>query len=208
MIGCEGRYLLFGRDGLGEVPQLEGVVLGDGEQTRFHGVEGERPHAIKVAPQCVLGVPGLPEGRVLAGLQLRTEQRVTHRQSSLTALRAEPHLVAVVSVVVGDGEVGEVAQTQHALQDVVRAPQQEGLPPSGGKGQRLRWRQKDSRVRRARSGLEPVSGGRSSPHSVPSPELRASPAPSPSSAVTRKSNSFRASSVSASSSEARPSLAT
>lgn len=46
------------------------------------------------------------------------------------------------------------------------------------------------------------------PHSVPSPELRASPAPSPSSAVTKKSNSFRASSVSASSSDAKPSFPT
>ena len=46
------------------------------------------------------------------------------------------------------------------------------------------------------------------PHSVPSPELRASPAPSPSSAVTKKSNSFKASSVSGSSvrSAARPSF--
>jgi len=43
---------------------------------------------------------------------------------------------------------------------------------------------------------------------VPSPELRASPAPSPSSAVTKKSNSFSASSVSGSSvrSAAKPSL--
>ena len=63
--------VLFGGDGLGEVPQLEGVVLGHGDQAGLDGMEGQRSHAIKVAPQRVLGVPGLPERRVLIGWQLR-----------------------------------------------------------------------------------------------------------------------------------------
>lgn len=42
--------ILFGRDGLGEVPQFEGVVLGHGDQTRLDGVEGECSNAVKVAP--------------------------------------------------------------------------------------------------------------------------------------------------------------
>lgn len=59
--------ILFGRDGLGEVPQFERVVLGHSDQTRLHGVEGQRTHAIKVAPQRVLGIPRLPERRLLIG---------------------------------------------------------------------------------------------------------------------------------------------
>lgn len=53
--------VLFGGDGLGEVPQFERVVLGHGDQTRLDGVEGQRSNAVKVAPQRVLGVPRLPE---------------------------------------------------------------------------------------------------------------------------------------------------
>ena len=63
--------LLFGRDGLGEVPQFEGVVLGHGDQAGLHGVEGQRPHAVKVAPQRVLRVPRLPERGLLIGRQLK-----------------------------------------------------------------------------------------------------------------------------------------
>lgn len=64
--------VLFGGDGLGEVPQFEGVVLGHGDQTRLDGVEGQRSNTVKVAPQCVLGVPRLPERRLLIGRQLRS----------------------------------------------------------------------------------------------------------------------------------------
>lgn len=74
------NHVLFGRDGLGEVPQLEGVVLRDRDQTRLNGVEGQRTHAIKVAPQRVLGIPGLPKGRVFTGRQLRTENLVREGQ--------------------------------------------------------------------------------------------------------------------------------
>lgn len=51
------------------------------------------------------------------------------------------YIVAVVCLVVGDCEVGEVAQTQHALQHIVRPPQQEGLPPARRKRERLRCRE-------------------------------------------------------------------
>lgn len=53
--------ILFGRDGLCEVPQFEGVVFGHGDQTRLDGVEGQRSDAVEVAPQRVFGVPRLPE---------------------------------------------------------------------------------------------------------------------------------------------------
>lgn len=65
-------WVLFGGDGLGEVPQFEGVVLGHGDQTWLHGVERQRSDAVEVAPQCVLGVPRLPERRLLIGRQLRS----------------------------------------------------------------------------------------------------------------------------------------
>lgn len=61
--------MLFGGDRLLQVPQLERVVLGDGDQHGLHGVEGQGAHAVKVAAQRVLGVPRLPEG-VLIGRQL------------------------------------------------------------------------------------------------------------------------------------------
>ena len=61
--------MLFGRDGLLQVPQFEGVVLRHGDQHGLHGVEGQGAHAVKVAPQRVLGVPRLPE-RVFVGRQL------------------------------------------------------------------------------------------------------------------------------------------
>lgn len=64
--------VLFGGDGLGEVPQFERVVLGHGDQTRLDWVEGQRSNAVKVAPQRVLGVPRLPERRLLIGRQLRS----------------------------------------------------------------------------------------------------------------------------------------
>ena len=63
------NHLLFGRDGLLQVPQFEGVVLRYGDQHGLHRVEGQGAHAVKVAPQRVLGVPRLPE-RVLVGRQL------------------------------------------------------------------------------------------------------------------------------------------
>lgn len=68
--------VLFGRDGLGEVPQFEGVVLGHGDQTRLDGVEGQRSDAVEVAPQRVLRVPRLPERRLLIGRQLRMTEKV------------------------------------------------------------------------------------------------------------------------------------
>lgn len=68
--------VLFGRDGLGEVPQFEGVVLGHGDQAGLDGVEGQRSDAVKVAPQRVLRVPRLPERRLLTGWQLRSRQDV------------------------------------------------------------------------------------------------------------------------------------
>lgn len=64
--------VLFGRDGLGEVPQLEGVILRHGDQTWLDGVEGQRSNAVKVAPQRILRVPRLPERRLLIGRQLRS----------------------------------------------------------------------------------------------------------------------------------------
>lgn len=69
--------VLFGRDGLGEVPQFEGVVLRHGDQTRLDRVEGQRSDAVEVAPQCVFRVPRLPERRLLIGRQLRyTDDRL------------------------------------------------------------------------------------------------------------------------------------
>lgn len=63
MTGSGGVFVqvLFGRDGLGEVPQFERVVLGHGDQAGLNRVEGQRSHAVKVAPQRVFGVPRLPE---------------------------------------------------------------------------------------------------------------------------------------------------
>lgn len=62
--------VLLGGDGLGEVPQFECVVLGHSDQARLDGVERQRSDAIKVAPQSVLGIPCLPERRLLIGRQL------------------------------------------------------------------------------------------------------------------------------------------
>lgn len=56
--------LLFGGSRLLEVPHFEGVVLGGRDQDGLHGVEGQPPDGVKVAPQGELGVPGLPQ-RVL-----------------------------------------------------------------------------------------------------------------------------------------------
>lgn len=56
-----GVRVLFGRDGLGEVPQFECVVFRHGDQAGLDRVESQRAHAVKVAPQRVLWVPCLPE---------------------------------------------------------------------------------------------------------------------------------------------------
>lgn len=68
--GMHSVLVLFGRDGLGEVPQFERVVLGHGDQTRLDRMEGQRSDTVKMAPQCVLRVPRLPERRLLIGRQL------------------------------------------------------------------------------------------------------------------------------------------
>lgn len=115
--------ILFGRDGLGEVPQFERVVLRHCDQTRLDRMEGQRSDAVKMAPQCVLGVPRLPERGLLIGRQLRlTENR--ERGYSLSVNAAEEcvfvsYIVAVVCFVVGDGEVSKITQTQHALQHII-----------------------------------------------------------------------------------------
>lgn len=78
--------VLFGRDGLGEVPKFESVVLRHSDQTRLDGVEGQRSHAIKVAPQRVLRIPRLPEWWLLVGRQLRfTENTVQVHQEMCVA---------------------------------------------------------------------------------------------------------------------------
>lgn len=66
------RHLLFGRNCLLEVPQFEGVVFRDCDQHRFHRMEGQGPHSIKVASQGIFGIPCLPE-LVLIGWQLKIE---------------------------------------------------------------------------------------------------------------------------------------
>lgn len=66
---CALRSLLGGRRLL-EVPQLEGVVLGGGDQDGLHRVEGQTPHRVEVAPQGELWVPGLPQSvRVVGDLR-------------------------------------------------------------------------------------------------------------------------------------------
>lgn len=62
--------LLFGGGRLLQVPHLERVVLGGGDEHGFHRVECQRADAVEVAPQGELGVPRLPHGvRVVADLQ-------------------------------------------------------------------------------------------------------------------------------------------
>lgn len=62
---CE--LLLLGGGGLLEVPQFEGVVLGGSDQNGLHGVEGQAPDGVKVAPQCELGAPCLPQRILTVG---------------------------------------------------------------------------------------------------------------------------------------------
>lgn len=47
---ASGFTLLFGRDGLGEVPQFKGVILGHGDQAGLNGVEGQSSDTVEVAP--------------------------------------------------------------------------------------------------------------------------------------------------------------
>lgn len=135
--------ILFGWDGLGEVPQLQGVVFRHGDQAGLHGVECQRPDAIEVAAQCVLRVPRLPERRLFTGRQLVGTHRDAEGRRGIVGfcplrflsqqnLNYFSYIIAKVRLVVGDGEVCQVPQTQHAFQHVVRPSQQEGLPPTGG----------------------------------------------------------------------------
>lgn len=66
---------LLGGRRLLEVPQFDGLVLGGRDQDRLHGVEGQVPDRVKVAPQGELGVPGFPQSVLVA--DLREEAAVT-----------------------------------------------------------------------------------------------------------------------------------
>lgn len=60
---------LLGGRRLLEVPQFEGLVLGGRDQDRLHGVEGQVPDRVEVAPQGELGAPGLPQSVLVADLR-------------------------------------------------------------------------------------------------------------------------------------------
>lgn len=69
----QNHLVPFGRNRLLEVPEFEGVVFRDGDQYRFHRMEGQGPHSIEVASQSIFGIPCLSEC-ILIGWQLKTEE--------------------------------------------------------------------------------------------------------------------------------------